>query len=185
MAEIIQGELTVVHKLEAKQPTDSGKPTEANSNATNYDDDNVGSSVEKVAEKGTKKILGMTSLKRRLANYTISAMERQMNNSFDSRLFVESIYGDRRTVRKVQNQKTKANMLTSSLKADVGAGITSIALGNPAIFALHLTNRIFNLAGDMMNRIEERSRFEEKSRIELYESNKRRERVIVGTFNRR
>jgi len=86
---------------------------------------------------------------------------------------------------KIQNQKAVANSITTFAKSTVGAAITSIALGNPIIFGLHLTNSTLGIVNTMRDKITNRQQFEERRSIELYETSKRRERIIADTFNRR
>lgn len=183
MAEIIQGQLTIVHKLDTTQPTKPDNPTTPKN--TNYTAKKEGSNIDDVGEQGAKKVLGMTSIKRRLANYVLSGAERAMNRSFDDRIFKESLNGDRRSMKKIQNQKTIANSLTNNVKASVGSVITSVALNNPVIAVLHFSNMAYQGLDKVGELITQRQQFEERRSLELYETNRRRERVIVGTYNRR
>lgn len=185
MAEILQGEIKVAHTIEKGVPTSSGQPTETKAGETNFPTEKQENAVEEIAEKGTRKLLGMTSVKRRLANYAISALEGEINRSFDSRLFYESLYGDKRSMAKIQNQKAIANNITTFAKSTVGAAITWVALSNPIILGLHLTNSTLGIINTFRDKITNRQQFEERRSIELYETSKRRERIIADTFNRR
>lgn len=185
MAEIIQGQLNVVHRLEKKEPTGSGNPTAVGSQETNFKGKEEDINKDDVATKGARKMLGTTSIYRRLANYTIAGGERMMNRNFDEKLFRESLYGDKRSIKKIQNQKTLYNGMTNYVKSVTGSLVTSIALKNPAIVLLQMSNMLLMEGDKFLQQQTERRQFEGRSSIETYESNRRRERVIVGTYNRR
>ena len=88
-------------------------------------------------------------------------------------------------MQKIQNQKTFVNGLTTQAKSLIGAGISTAALGNPVIFALALSNVAIGGISSIQNQNMQRRQFEERRSAEMYEANRRRERVNVGVYNRR
>lgn len=176
MAEKIQSEVVVVHTIEEPKPTSNESPTK------------IGSKKDVVGEEeesATKKLLGATSFKRRITNYSIAGAERAYNSVLDQRIFKETLYGDSRTVRKIQNQKTNFNLITGEVKSIVGVTITSVALGNPYLLALQGIDMISRSISIAETRTLERQNFIEKTNIELFVQQKRRDRLNIGTYNRR
>ena len=96
MAEIIQGQLTIIHKVEQTQPTEPQNPTTPNSDDTTFDAGGLdGIKPDDVGTKGAKKVMGKTSIRRRLSNMALVGVERVINRSFDDAMFRESLTGDR------------------------------------------------------------------------------------------
>lgn len=185
MAEKIQGELVILHKVEAGTPTASTNPTEQTGEDNFVDAQETDVNKDDLALKGLKKVGGRVSIQRRLANYTITAAERFMNRQFDNAIFKESLYGDSRSMAKKQNIKMKTNQITNTAKSLVGASITSAAVGNFWILGLQAGNMVANIMSNQSNAMNNNRNFEERARVDMFESNKRRERVIVNTYNRR
>lgn len=180
MAEIIQSEIRVVHTVEGGTPTQEAvKPTDVDVSEETED------ITEKEDLKGFTKFLGATSAKRRILNYGIAGVERAINHAFDQRLFQESLYGDSRGMRKIQSQKSNANIITNEAKALGGVIITSFALKNPVLGILHGLNMANKIIATSITRQQERDHFVEKTNLELYTNRKRQERLIIGTYNRR
>lgn len=179
MAEFIQGQLTILHKADGGTPTEpTTKPTEEiELDAEAINDEEI--------IKGTQSLLGSAAVKRRLANYTIAGAERAINQSFDNRLFQESIYGDSRGMKRIQALKQNVNKVTNEVKSLVGASITTVALSNSIVLTLHLVNMASNAMSNVVQRQEEMANFTHKTNIELYENRKNQQRLIIGTYNRR
>ena len=77
------------------------------------------------------------------------------------------------------------NGISTSAKQLTGGLITSVALANPAILYITLGNLLVNQANTFSEQINERQQFEEKRSLEIYETTRRRDRVITQTYNRR
>lgn len=183
MAEMIQGQLTIVHQIKEGTPTGKGSPTSAGSSQVTPQE--TPDQKDGLDKKGMQDWLGAAAVKRRVANYALSSAQSIMNRSFDERMFRESLYGDRRSMQKIQNNKTFVNGLTTQAKSLIGAGISTVALGNPIIFTLALANVAIGGISSIQNQNMQRRQFEERRSLEMYEANRRRERVNVGTYNRR
>ena len=183
MAEMIQGQLTIVHTIKEGTPTGKGNPTSAGSSQETPQE--TPDKKDNITKKGMQGWLGSAAVKRRVANYALSAGQGIVNRMFDERIFNESLYGDRRSMQKIQNQKTFVNGLTTQAKSLIGAGISTVALDNPAIFALALSNVALGGINSIQNQNMQRRQFEERRSAEMYEANRRRERVNVGVYNRR
>lgn len=180
---MIQGQLTIVHTIKEGTPTGTNNPTSAGS--TQDTPQETPDQKDNITKKGVMSFLGSTSVKRRIANYSLSGVQTAVNRSFDERLFRESMYGDRRGMQKIQNQKALVNQYTTIAKSLTGAAISWKALDNPVIFALSLSNTAMGFVNNMQNHTMNRRQFEERRSVEIYESNRRRERVNVGVYNRR
>lgn len=182
MAEVLQGKITLVHTVQAQSPTAQPNPTEATTQDTKMV---TPKEVEDIATKGMRKMGGMVSIQRRLANYAMTQATRTVNQAFDNSLFRESLFGDKRSMRKIQNQKATFNAVSNIAKSGVGSAITSAAMGNPAIIWLWAGNTMLQGINNIQEQNIQRAQFEDRRDLEMYVSNKRRERVIVGTYNRR
>ena len=183
MAEMIQGQLTIVHTIKEGTPTGKGNPTSAGSSQETPQE--TPDQKDNITKKGMQDWLGSAAVKRRIANYALSGAQSIVNRNFDERIFNESLYGDRRSMQKIQNQKTFVNGVTTQAKSLVGAGISTVALKNPVIFALALSNVAIGGINAIQNQNMQRRQFEERRSAEMYEANRRRERVNVGVYNRR
>ena len=183
MAEMIQGQLTIVHTIKEGTPTGKGSPTSAGSSQETPQE--TPDQKDNITKKGMQDWLGAAAVKRRVANYALSAGQGIVNRMFDERIFNESLYGDRRSMQKIQNQKTFVNGLTTQAKSLIGAGISTVALDNPAIMILALSNVAIGGINAIQNQNMQRRQFEERRSAEMYEANRRRERVNVGVYNRR
>lgn len=179
MAEMIQGQLTIVHTIKETTPTGKGNPTSAGSS------EETPQETPDKKDNITKDWLGSAAVKRRIANYALSGAQSIVNRSFDERIFNESLYGDRRSMQKIQNQKTFTNALTTQAKSLTGAAISTVALKNKAIMTLWLANVAISGINAIQNQNMQRRQFEERRSAEMYEANRRRERVNVGVYNRR
>lgn len=185
MAEKIQGELRIIHTVEQATPTNPQSPTEQTGTDNFGQTPNTDVNADDINLKGLKKVGGRVSIQRRLANYTIAAGEKYINRQFDNAIFKESLYGDSRSMAKKQQWKATTNEITNATKSIVGASITSFAVGNFWILGLQLANMASNVISNQANAMQRNNNFQEKARIEMFESNKRRDRVIVNTYNRR
>ena len=114
MAENIQGQLTILHKVEQSTPTQMPSYT-----SPKIGDEAVFSmgaledvKTDDMGTKGAKKVMGKTSIRRRLSNMAISGVERVVNRQFDNAIFRESLTGDKRGMKKIQNTKVLFNGLT-------------------------------------------------------------------------
>lgn len=183
MAEMIQGQLTIVHTIKEGTPTGKGNPTSAGSSQETPQE--TPDQKDNITKKGMQDWLGSAAVKRRIANYALSGAQGIVNRSFDERIFSESLYGDRRGMQKIQNQKTFVNGLTTQAKSLIGAGISTVALKNYAIMTLALANVAIGGINSIQNQNMQRRQFEERRSAEMYEANRRRERVNVGVYNRR
>ena len=185
MADIIQGQLNVIHSMRDTKPTAEIRPTQQNEEGNFKNEATEQLHQDDLALKGTRKMMGQTSINRRLANMAISGAERVMNYQFDEAIFRESIFGDKRSMKKIQNQKTNYNIITNNVKGLVGSAITSFALGQPLIFGIQLGQMVGNMGANSITRVQQLRHFEERANLELYQNSKRQGRVIVGTYNRR
>ena len=88
-------------------------------------------------------------------------------------------------MRKIQSQKSNANIITNEAKALGGVIITSFALKNPVLGLLHGLTMANKIIATSITRQQERDHFVEKTNLELYTNRKRQERLIIGTYNRR
>lgn len=183
MAETLQGVITIVHTIKESTPTGTNSPTSAGS--TQDTPQETPDKKDNITMKGLTGFLGATSVKRRVGNYALSSVQTVVNRSFDERLFRESMYGDRRGMQKIQNQKALVNQFTTIAKSITGGVISWRALKNPVILALSLFNNAMGFVTNAQNHTMERRQFEERRSVEIYESNRRRERVNVGVYNRR
>jgi len=183
MAETIQGQLTIVHTIKEGTPTGKGNPTSAGSSQETPQE--TPDKKDNIDKKGVQDWLGSAAVKRRVANYAVSAGQGIVNRMFDERIFRESLYGDRRSMQKIQNQKTFVNGVTTQAKSVIGAAITTAALDNYAIMTLALANQAVGMINAIQNQNMQRRQFEERRSAEMYEANRRRERVNVGVYNRR
>lgn len=183
MAETIQGQLTIVHTIKEGTPTGKGNPTSAGSSEETPQE--TPDQKDNITKKDMEGWLGSAAVKRRIANYALSSAQSIRNRSFDERIFRESLYGDRRSMQKIQNRKTFSNALNTQAKSLFGAGISTVALKNNAIFILALANVAIGGMNAIQNQNMQRRQFEERRSAEMYEANRRRERVNVGVYNRR
>lgn len=183
MAEHLQAQIEVVHKQEQVKPTVSESPTTPTDQNT-VDQDAI-NEKDGSRQKGWKKSLGKAGIQRRLLNHSANIVNSVVNRQFDNAISRQSLLGNRRGVQRIQNNKSSYNTVSNSVKGLAGAGITSVAVGNFGIFALQLAGESIELGKKIENRIHERTLFEEKRSLELFTSNRRRERLIVGTYNRR
>ena len=183
MAEMIQGQLTIVHQIKEGTPTAKGNPTSAGSSEETPQE--TPDQKDNITKRGMQDWLGSAAVKRRVANYALSGAQSIVNRSFDERIFSESLYGDRRGMQKIQNQKTFSNALTTQAKGLIGAAISTKALKNKAIMVLALANTAIGGMNAIQNQNMQRRQFEERRSAEMYEANRRRERVNVGVYNRR
>ena len=182
MASFLQGEIKIIHTVEGQTPTETIKPTDANED---IEDALETLDEDKVDLKGLRRRGGRVSIQRRLANYAMQNAERLMNIGFDNAIHKQVIFGDSRSVKKIENTKATMNLITNNVKASVGATITSYAVGNFAILGLQAINLGLGALNTAAQNLQSARQFTEKSNIEFFESNRRRERLNVGTYNRR
>ena len=88
-------------------------------------------------------------------------------------------------VCKKYKTKRLINGVTTQAKSLIGAAITTAALKNPVIMTLALTNVVIGGINAIQNQNMQRRQFEERRSAEMYEANRRRERINVGVYNRR
>lgn len=183
MADIIQGQLTIVHKVEDKAPTQAKSPTIPTSQFESTEPRAVESNID---EKVARRALAKPSIQRRLINQTLVFAERSINRKYNEAMFNESIKGDLRGVKKIQNEKAVFNFISNNAKAISGSVVTYHALGkNPAIAVLQVVSLMSNFYEQASNKIQERSFFETRRDMEMFTANMRRERLNVGVYNRR
>lgn len=183
MAEFIQSEIRVIHTVETNSPTSKIDDT-----LPQPEFDNVGASdttADKKAKGSTRRMLGKTAIYRRSLNYSIAAVERIANSNFDNRIRQANLYGDKRQMAKIQNDKVLFNGITNRVKSLGGAAITSWALRNPWILALQAADWAMDVGNTISNANEQRNYEIERQNAEMYRSNRKRERMIIGTYNRR
>lgn len=182
MADILQSEIRIIHTVEGQSPTETQAPTDETKDVEEVLDEIKEDAVDL---KGLKRKGGRISIQRRLANYAMQNVERLANLSYDNEINKQTLYGDSRSVQKIQNNKTIFNLHSNNIKATVGSAITSAAVGNFAIFGLQLFNMSLSAANTAMQNIQQTKMFNEKVSIDMFESSRQRERLIVGTYNRR
>ncbi len=181
MAEFIQSEVRLIHVVETAKPTESNDKT----NAKGLDS----ASADKVGEDGnikkTKGFIGRTSVVRRLANITMSQAEFAMNRHFDKRIFQEQLAGNSRGAEKLQNIKSIHNAYSNQVKSAVGAGITSYFLGNPVIVLTYAVGELLKIGQNFANYQSEIMQYTERRNLELFINDKRKDRIILNSYNRR
>lgn len=180
MAEIIQGQLNIVHSMEQGTPTEPNeKPTDILQDET-LDDNTPNTTNNKFQSKVTS-----AAVKRRALNMGVSIWMDSYNLYMDDKLFKETLYGDKRGMAKIQSSVSNNKALVSQGMTWVGAAITTAALNNPLIMGLQIFYQSHQIANRMQQRELEQSHFLERTSVELYENKKRQDRLIIGTYNRR
>lgn len=183
MAEFLQGQLKIIHTMEEATPTGAKDPTAPTD--SNINEDASPKTADDVGKKGWKKQMGKAGVQRRLLNIATFSVDAVVNRQFDKAIFKESLYGSRRGMKKIQNNKAIYAGITSQTKALTGGVITSVALNNFTILAIQSVSEVLNISKRIESQMYDRSQFEERRALEVYVSNRRRERMIVGTYNRR
>ena len=181
MAEFIQSEVRLIHVVESAKPTESNDKT----NAKGLDNLSSAEVEEKGALTKTKGFIGRTSVVRRLANITMSQAEFAMNRQFDKRMFQEQMAGNSRGAEKLQNVKSIHNAYSNLTKSAVGAGITSYFLGNPVIVVTYAIGELMKMGQNFANYQSEIMQYTERRNLELTISEKRKDRIILNSYNRR
>lgn len=179
MADIIQSQINVVHTVEGGKPTeDKIKPTETTATTTPQEESGTDDSK-------LRNDLMSASVHRRVVNYTIAAVDRAVANHYDKKIFQENLYGDMRTAKVLQIKKQNYASASNVAKATAGAFVTSLAMGNPLVLMLQGYNILQNGIANSIQRADDARHFREKTQNDLYVSQKRQDRLIVGVYNRR
>lgn len=182
MAGFIQSEVKIIHSVESGKPTDSENATQPK---TDDGDANKEQPKDKgLGEKGMVR-LGRGSVYRRLGNIAISSVENHVMREFDNMLHIESMYGDRKGMVKLQNQKASYKYAFNFAKGATSAIISSAILKNPIIAGLWFATETMQMVNTMNNNALENSRQRDREQREMYIAEKRQSRLIVGTYNRR
>lgn len=183
MAQFLQSEVRLIHSIEATKPTDSETPTDAKGI-----DDEEGTPLDKAAKKEEGKLgamLGRASVVRRMANMTLAAGESVINREFDKAIFAQTFSGNTRGAEKIQNKKTEINSYTNVAKSGVGAVVTTVALKNPAIAIIYAVNEVLKIGQNFANFQLQTAQYNEKRNLDLFLSEKRRDRIYFNSYNRR
>lgn len=137
MAEHIQGELVLIHRVEEPTPTNEKSPIAPILSAQEEEIQTPKVEKETKDGKNIKKLIN-ASVGRRAANLSIKLVEGRVNRTFDRRIFAENFSGNSRGAVRIQNQKTQFNSIVNKTKQVAGTSVTAISLGfdNPATWAL-------------------------------------------------
>ena len=182
MADFIQGRVSIVHEVGQAKPTQNDKETKPRMITEEI---KVNPKRKGREDKSWRQGMAAVSVRRRLVNMTIALGETSVNRKFDDAIFRENYYGDVKAAQRIQNGKVVFNSISGVVKSGAGAAVTSLALGNPALMGVWAVG----VANDVgQRRIEYKRQVDvhnAKRDLDLYISNKRRERVNVDTYNRR
>ena len=184
MANFLQSEVRLIHTIENGKPTDSDTPT----GAKGIDDETGEETLGKATKKEEGKLaamLGRASVKRRMANMALAAGESVINREFDKAIFAQTFSGNTRGAEKIQNKKTEIASYTNVAKSGVGAVITTAALQNPAIAVIYAVNEVLKIGQNFANFQVQTAQYNEKRNLDLFLSEKRRDRIYFNSYNRR
>lgn len=182
MADFIQGRVSIIHEVGQAKPTQDDKETKPRMITEEI---KVNPKRKGREEKSWRQGLAAVSVRRRLVNMTIGLAETSVNRKFDDAIFRENYYGDVKAAQKIQNNKVIFNGFSGTVKSGAGAMVTSFALGNPALMGVWFMGDVIDKGQRRIEYKRQVDVYNAKRDLDLYISNKRRERVNVDTYNRR
>lgn len=177
----IQSEVELLHRFEENKPTENmTSPTEPSK------DEDVGQNTEiKRQARGIQKKLGRTSMYRRAITYTTQAVSTAIDTHYDKKIFQSNLMGDRRSMAKDDNKRVHIQNTLNTARSGTISLISARMLKNNAIFYLYLGSEGISRAQTAINMTQQKEQTRVKQEKEMFEANKRRDRLIVGTYNRR
>ena len=183
MADFIQSKIELFHTMEEKQPTNTNKGTEINQ------EEELGVNTDKIkAESSSNRFrdtLGRTSTKRRILTYAMDFGLEVYTLQSDKNIFRESLMGDKRGMIKEQQRQVRVKGLVNNAKSLATTVLVQFALKNPALTIAWAANHTVSTAQLAIRQASSRQEMEVLQNKEIFEGSRRRERMIVGVYNRR
>lgn len=191
MAEYIQSEITLIHRVEASKPTDNTAPTSpstTNQEATTNEVITNPKSDGTQEGKATRGIMRRSSVVRRLGNIAVGMSEHVIRSEYDNRIFQQQIIGNNRGASKIQQEKQTFNNYTNLAKQAVSTTVTASVIGGTgglAIAGIFAVSQLFEMGYNYLNYQQQMQQFLTERELSMFESTYQRNRLNVNTYNRR
>lgn len=191
MAEYIQSEITLIHRVEASKPTDNSAPTspsttnqETTTNEVTTNPKSDGTQEGKV----TRGIMRKSSVIRRLGNIAVGMSEQVIRSEYDNRIFQQQIIGNNRGASKIQQEKQIFSNYTNLAKQAVSTTVTASVIGGAggvAIAGIFAVSQLLEMGYNYLNYQQQMQQFLTERELSMFESTYQRNRLNVNTYNRR
>lgn len=185
MADYIQSRVYIYHRTEVEKPTTANTETTTTPTSASKPEELVNKTTEEQVTDQIDRKLGRTSVQRRLINMTVNTAMGITNHVFDKSIYNEQFLGNTRGAAKLQQKKAVVNAHTQVLSSGVTAGITAVALNNPVIAVLWGATQLMSIAQSVVDHLNLVKQFNLEQQREIFNSNERRERLALNTYNRR
>lgn len=183
VADFIQSKVEVIHKVEATKPTGDEKPTDPNVKSDDSVDDIRDNTIK--GKGGVVKFLGKASVQRRLVTQSTMATNFILDLVAEEKARKEAMFGDVRAAQKIRNQQARRKAVTSYVSSLAVGVIMAKALRTPSLALFAVTNEAIKVGTTWLDITQRQRTQREKMQLDMFTSSKRRDRVIVGTYNRR
>lgn len=191
MAEYIQSEITLIHRVEASKPTDNSAPTSpstTNQETTTNEVTTNPKSDGTQEGKATRGLMRRSSIMRRLGNIAVGIAEQAIRSEYDNRIFQQQIIGNNRGASKIQQEKQIFSNYTNLAKQAVSTTVTASVIGGAggvAIAGIFAVSQLLEMGYNYLNYQQQMQQFLTERELSMFESTYQRNRLNVNTYNRR
>lgn len=183
MADYIQSRVEIIHSTSEGKPTSTPKDTQAT--ASDESSSKAGGASEGKQKGKILRHLGRGAVYRRLANLALNTIENQQDLKHNKLMFEQSMKGDRMGMVKLQNRQAEYKAYSSMTKGLVIASISARVMKNPVIVGIWAVSEGVDKFQQYQQVTERQRQQRERERVEMFVSDKRNERLRVGTYDRR